>query len=158
MHISQTEESLKYFHRFKRVIINGKPWEVQMVDSLSTPGILEVALKETFSNTIKDDIEKAVQNTIEEKLPERDEYIPYIYGKSEVFPYDILEYEIKNYEDGEGTWCILNESKRNMIKLESLDNQKVRVTILTGKSGTFTLEYKDGSVTIAKLNITVKSL
>ena len=58
---SSTKVSIALFSRFKKVMINEQPWEVQAVDSISTPGILEVSLKETYSNTIETNIEKAVE-------------------------------------------------------------------------------------------------
>jgi hypothetical protein len=60
MYITQNEETLKYFHRFKKVMINNQPWEVQAVDSISTPGIMEISLKETYTNTIQNDIKNVI--------------------------------------------------------------------------------------------------
>jgi hypothetical protein len=50
---------LAFFQRFDRIIINGKPWEVQAYnESYSTSktagidsGIIRVALKETYTST-----------------------------------------------------------------------------------------------------------
>lgn len=158
MHIQQNEETLKYFRRFKKVMINGQPWEVQATDSISTPGIIEVSLKETYNNTIEVDIEKAVEEaTKKEVVKEQNTSEPYIYGSTEVCPYDVKHYEIKNYSGG--SWSIWNESRPNLVKLKNVSEQEVDLHIVTGKSGKFTLIYEsnEGKV-IDALDIQIKSL
>ena len=158
MYIQQNEETLKYFRRFKKVMINGQPWEVQATDNISTPGIIEVSLKETYNNTIEADIEKAVEEaTKKEVVKEQNTNEPYIYGATEVYPYDVKHYEIKNY--GGGSWSIWNESRPNLVKLKNISDKEVDLHIITGKSGKFTLVYEsnEGKV-IAALDIQIKSL
>ena len=41
-----------------KIKLNGKPWEVQAVDSISTEGIIEVALKETYQNSIQEAVDE----------------------------------------------------------------------------------------------------
>ena len=139
-------------------MINGQPWEVQATDSMSTPGIIEVSLKETYNNTIEVDIEKAVEEAIKkEVVKEQNTNEPYIYGAIEVYPYDIKHYEIKNYDGGH--WSIWNESRPNLVKLKNISNKEVDLHIITGKSGKFTLVYENNEGTvIAALDIQIESL
>ena len=51
IYITQNQETLDYFHRFSKIKLNGNTWEVQAIDTISTPGIIEVSLKEDFNNT-----------------------------------------------------------------------------------------------------------
>jgi len=59
LYITKDEDTLAYFQRFDRIIINGKPWEVQAYnENYSTSktgdfssGIIRVALKETYTST-----------------------------------------------------------------------------------------------------------
>jgi hypothetical protein len=59
LYITKDEDTLAYFQRFDRIIINGKPWEVQAYnENYSTSktagvdsGIIRVALKEAYVNT-----------------------------------------------------------------------------------------------------------
>ena len=140
MYITQNEETLKYFHRFKRVMINNQPWEVQSVDSLSTPGILEVALKETYNNSIETNIQKVIENvTKDDYVEESSSFETYVSGLTTVYPYDVKTYTLKNYSGKLGTWRVLNESKKNIVKLNPLNDNQVEVQIITGKSGNFTL-------------------
>lgn len=157
MYIQQNEETLKYFHRFKKVMINNQPWEVQVVDSISTPGILEISLKETYNNTIETNLEEVVNKAIQ-KIEVLEQEGAYIHGPITVYPYDTCIYEIKNYKDIQGFWTIQNESRKNMIKVISNDNQKIELSIITGKSGKFTLIYKTDEKIISSLDINIDSL
>lgn len=158
MYIQQNEETLKYFRRFKKVMINEQPWEVQATDSISTPGIIEVSLKETYNNTIEVNIEKAVEEaTKKEVVKEQNTNEPYIYGSTEVYPYDVKHYEIKNYSGG--SWSIWNESRPNIVKLKNISDNEIDLHIITGKSGKFTLVYESNEgKAIAALDIQIKSL
>lgn len=138
MMITANEDTIDYFNRFKVVYIQGKPWEVQVVDNISTPGIIEVALKETFSNTIETNIDLAVEqskNIVEEVEKEG----PYIAGPLEIYPYDVVTYNIKNAATA-GSWSIKNVSKKNLVEIVP-NGESVVVKVLTGKSGNFTLAY-----------------
>lgn len=157
MYLTKNKETLDYFHRFKKITINGRPWEVQVVDDMSTPGIIEIALKETFSNTPETDIDKAVKESINIDVIDIKEET-YIHGPSEVYPYDVKTYEIRNYESNGGSWFVENESRSKMISLTDKDSNKVTVNIVTGRSGSFTLVYKTNEQVVAALDIEIKSL
>lgn len=158
LYVTQNEETLEYFHRFSKININGQPWEIQAIDSISTPGIIEVALKETYKNTPQDDIDAAVAASIDvQKIDEKEE--TYIYGLSKVFPYDVVSYEIKNYNGKQGIWKITNESRKNLTKIKEIKENGVTIHIITGKSGSFTLVYEDeAGAAIAALDIKISSL
>lgn len=157
LYVTQNEETLKYFNRFKKVMINNQPWEVQAVDSISTPGIIEMTLKETYNNTIETNIEKAVQEAEKQvEVPEQENV--YIHGLDKVYPYDICKYEIRNYNGTAGTWSVKNMSRKNMVKILELMEGGVELSVITGKSGTFTLVYEADGTEVAALNITVGSL
>lgn len=156
MYITQNDETLKYFHRFKKVMINGQPWEVQTIDSVSTPGILEIALKETYNNTIENNIEKAVEEAQKKDIIEEKNGV-YIYGVENVYPYEVHTYELKNYVGG-GRWVITNESRKNLVKIKNSNYNSAEIFVITGKSGTFTLSYIENDHAVAELNINIGSL
>lgn len=157
--ISQNEETLKYFSRFKKIMINNKPWEVQAVDSISTPGIIEMTLKETFSNIIETNIDEAVKKAQEkEEIIDKNTNLPYILGKQKVYPYETYIYELKNY-NGEGHWVIERESRKNIVELVNVTKNSVKIQITTGRSGEFYLAYRDNKKNIVTdLSITIESL
>lgn len=150
MMITADEDTIDYFNRFKIVYIQGKPWEVQVVDNISTPGIIEVSLKETFSNTIETNIDLAVEQS-KDVVEEVEQEGAYIAGPLEIYPYDVVEYTVKNAAAA-GSWRIENASKKNLVELAP-NGESVTVKVLTGKSGSFTLVYD----TIAA-DIKIKSL
>lgn len=158
IYIQQNEETLKYFNRFKKIMIHGQPWEVQATDSISTPGIIEMTLKETYNNTIETNIDKAVEKALkQEEVKEENTHDPYIYGAKEVYPYDVKTYEIRNISGGR--WVARNETRSNSVKLKNQTEQSTDVYIITGKSGAFTLEYeKESGEILATLDIQIKSL
>jgi len=156
IYISQNEETLNYFYRFKKVLINDKPWEVQAMDSISTPGIIELTLKETYSNTVADDIEKAVEQATEESKIEEKEGV-YIFGRDIIYPYESHEYILKNHPGG-GRWMIKNESRSKLVKIESQSDNSIKLNVITGKSGFFTLAYLKNNIEIAFIQISIGSL
>ena len=116
------EDTLAFFKRFDRVIINGKPWEVQAYnENYSTSktkgmntGIIRVALKETYTTTdqfIKE--MDAAASAKEEEKTKQDELKtqPWIDGSSVARPYDKLMYQLKNVENiNSALWgCNLNQ-------------------------------------------------
>ena len=158
MYITRNDETLKYFSRFTRVIIDGKPWEVQVVDSISTPGILEISLKETYTNSIETNIDEVVQKAMEkEEVKEKNTLLPYIHGYSKVDPYENYTYTLKNHNGG-GRWLISNESRKNIAKLIQSDDLNAEVQIMTGKSGTFVLNYVAENNVVTTIDITIESL
>lgn len=146
--VPATEENLEFFHRFTKVKVNEKTWEVEAVDSYSIDGIIEMTLKEFFNNQFEEEESEDIPEIIE---PDNGE--PRIEGKDFVNPYDTgLVYNILNAENGE--WSISN-SKAKIVKV---DSNSVTLEITTGRSGQFHLIYKvEDKEPVVKV-ITVESL
>ena len=147
IYISNTKETNEFFHRFKKLKIKGKSFEVQAVDNLSTDGILTVYLKEDYTNDWAQ-VEKQ-QVLPEANLPIN---IVRIDGPLEVYPYDILEYSILNTKGG--TW-ILNS---NCAKILNQNELSVKIEITTGKSGDFDLVYAIDGMNDIVQNVKILSL
>ena len=156
VYIQKNEETEEYLKRFSKVKINNKNWEVQATDSMSLEGIIILAVKEDYSNTIEDELKK------EENAPDidinpddsfgDDEEI-YISGDTLVYPFDEKTYFIEG--TGGGIWQISNTKKAKILNQDSL---AVKIAITTGRSGNFELIYtKDGQEDIV-LPITIDSL
>lgn len=148
LYITNNEETRAFFHRFQKLTIHDKPWEVQIVDSISNDGLLMVALKETFSNELEDavrnkkqesdeQIEQTPDDPIFEDPAEEPEVIPQIEGPAEVYPYDKKKYTIKDADDG--YWIVSNE-KKAIIAHQS--KKTVTIDFITGRSGDVDLVYK----------------
>lgn len=99
MYITKDEKTEAFFHRFTVVKVNGKPWEVQAIDNMSSDGIIIMALKEWYQNSIAD--AKAEEDKEKEQPVIIKKGQPYIDGDSIVYPYQTKEYKIVNLEGGE---------------------------------------------------------
>lgn len=143
MYITKDAVTDNYFHRFAKVKIEGNTWEVQAVDRLSTPGILEVALKEDFNNDYED-AETQVQDLNTNSM---------IQGPAEVYPYETVTYTVKN----EGEWAVV--SSKAKIKIVEKTGTSIKLFIASGKSGNFTVSHSiPGEAIAAVATITIKSL
>ena len=150
MYITKDENTKNYFKRFQIVEINNQPWEVQAVDSLSTDGIVMVLLKEYYNNTIEKEIAEEKQELKEEVIIGKNE--PQIEGSTIVYPYDEVEYIIKNTNGG--VWEI-NTTKAAIV---NQTETAVLVAITTGRSGEFELKYKREGKDDIVLKVTIESL
>ena len=144
MYISKTQKTNEFFQRFKICKVQGKNWEVQAVDRISTEGILCVYLKEYYTNIYEEDIKQPP--TPDEPNPNP----PYISGPAEVYPFDIATYSIIGDNLELGTWSLSNKKARIIENR----GKEVVVEIITGKSGDVSLIYNDNII----FNIKILSL
>lgn len=54
IYIKNDENTKKYFKRFTRIKMDGHAWEVQVTDSISVPGIIELEVQEYYDNSIEE--------------------------------------------------------------------------------------------------------
>ena len=54
IYIKNDENTKKYFKRFTKIKLDGHTWEVQVTDSISVPGIIELEVQEYYDNSIAD--------------------------------------------------------------------------------------------------------
>jgi hypothetical protein len=148
MYITKDEFTLDYFERFKKIKIDDKPWEVQAVDTMSSMGIIEVALKETFSNTLEEEMKSAETET----NGNQEAGSPRILGDATVYPYETYTYTIDGLSSG--IWTIDN---MKLVKINYSNISQIEVSIKTGRSGNFTLSYTSGSQTV-ELPIVIESI
>ena len=135
IYITKNEDTLDYFKRFAIVPINGDNWEVQAVNKYRGDGIIEVVLKETFNNTIKD--EQKIEEQNKPTPPIETESI-YIAGDESVYPYETYDYLIQNTNEN-GKWMIDNSKK---VQIISQNSKEITLSIISGKSGRFNLIYQ----------------
>lgn len=157
LYITKDENTLAYFQRFDRVIINGKPWEIQAYNEHYTStkysdvdtGIIRVALKETYTGStqfIKESLDAAAQAEEAQAQYDAEHIDARIDGPSKVHPYDVIKYTAKNYSQSL-TWSI-SDSTLAKIKNVSSDGTIATVEILTGISNAegFDIKYGDDIV------------
>lgn len=98
----RNEKTVAAFERYKKFLFDGRCWEVQAPNSISTKNILEIAAEESYIDLATDDVERGIKDgKIEIKEdPSADSFI---IGSSFIKPYIEYEYSVdESY--GSGTW------------------------------------------------------
>ena len=157
LYITKDEDTLAYFQRFDRIIINGKPWQVQAYnDAYSTSkrgdyssGIIRVALKETYTSTdqfIKE-LKGAEVAQIQADLAYDAEHTQArIEGPTAAHPYDILIYRAKNYQQPQD-WYISDDS---LVKVLDYTEDTLRLEVISKKANKegFIVKYGQDSIQV----------
>ena len=151
LYITKDDETVDFFHRFQKVTINGRLWEVQMVNDITSETMLIIYLKETFINDMEDAAASASQETLPEPTETPSE-APAIKGSLTIYPFDTKIYTIENAENG--VWSLSN-TKARIVEQTS---QSVTIEITTAKSGSIDLIYKRENEEDIVQTITIKSL
>lgn len=149
LYITKDEDTLAYFQRFDRVLINGKSWEVQAYNdnyssSASNPdaGIIRVALKETYTST---DQQIREMNAADQSTDSM------IVGPDVLAPYDEVQFSVKGA--AAATWEV-DIADDNIISY-SIDNDVLNIVVLTTKAYRKGFDIKYGDL---KKHIVIKSL
>lgn len=137
IYIKNDENTKNYFKRFTRVKLDGHEWEVQVTDSITVPGIIELEVQEYYDNTIEE-LPKIRQNSEIEIDPK-----PTIIGETLVKPDTIVGYMIDaEYYSPDNEWSVTDNPR---VRIESIkDNGRIcEVRIYAGTVKPFTLQYGD---------------
>lgn len=136
IYIKNDANTKNYFKRFTRLKLDGHIWEVQVTDSISVPGILELEVQEYYDNSIEE------LPSITDNITDEDQ----IYGVTVVKPNTHVGYMVnpKNY-DPKATWKVLDNPR---VKIEDIyeDGRICSVYIAAGTVKPFTLQY--GNLTL----------
>lgn len=153
LYMPATEENIaKFKDRYATFMFDGKSWEVQVTDSISMEGVLQVIAIEHYVNETLDNIEEGIEDYFEvvPVLPETGtEYM--ILGNTFIKPLFDEEYTA---EELGGEWSILEPNRP--VKL-SQSGDKLKLTWTNMTSGQFTLQYKVNNEIYQKI-IAVESL
>ena len=167
LYITRDQDTVAFFDRFDRIIINGKPWQVQAYNENYTTsksgevnsGIIRVALKETYTGTnefIKQTLDAAAQVKEKQNQYDAEHTEARVAGPASVKPYSILTFVAKNF-DSKLRWSISN-TKLAKIRQISQDGMTATVQIVTGRSNKegFYINYGDSDET--KLHVIIESM
>lgn len=146
------EDTLKQFKRYSKFYLQNIAgservcWRVEAVDSISSPGILEVHALEHYANETEDDIENGiVGGLIEEvKNPNGEEVENAIIGETFIKPKTTNRY----YFNGSllAEWLV--KGKNLPLKVEKIDEYTLDIMWDSTYSGQFILSYGDYEKTI----------
>lgn len=175
LYITKDEDTLAFFQRFDRIIINGKPWEVQAYNQAystsktagTDTGIIRVALKETYTSAeqfVKESLDAAAQAKAEKDQYDATHTNAHIDGPTVVKPYDTLTFTAKNFEPQYDNnqneipmyWTLYGTTLAKIIKT-SIDGKTITVEVTTGTSNKkgFYVNYGDSEDT--RLHVVIES-
>jgi len=137
IYIKLTPKTREYFKRFTHIKVDNHIWEVQVTDSISVPGILELEVQEYYDNPIAElpEIKKENNDSV-------------IIGET-IVPQDteIGYYIPKEYIKNKYSWKVLNNPRVRLI--ETLNNGNMcKVKVYAGAVGTYTVQYGDYSLEV----------
>ena len=139
IYIKKDENTKKFFKRFTRIKIDGHTWEVQVTDSLTVDGIIELEIQEYYDNSIEElpEIKKATPDSIDT-----------ITGMTTVKQDTIVGYSIDPLFYSPGVeWKIIGNERVRIN--EVLENGRIcKVKIYPGAIKTFDLCYGDQKLTV----------
>lgn len=134
IYIKNDENTRDFFHRFTHIKLAGHTWEVQVTDSITVPGILELEIQEYYDNSIAE-------------LPSilKDETTPInvISGATTAKQNTIVGYAISNEAyDPKIRWEVKNNPRVKILE-EYEDGRMCKVKIYAGAVKTFDICYGD---------------
>lgn len=142
IYIKNTPKTKEFFKRFTHIKLDGHVWEVQVTDSISVPGIIELEIQEYYDNTI-------------EELPEIikvDKSFEPIVGQNSADQGEVLGFMIEPSFYKEGCSWKVENNERVRIQ-EILDNGRIcRVKVHPGAIRSFDIVYGTQRKTI-KINL-----
>lgn len=131
VYIRKDKNTLNFFHRFTKIEIEGMPWQVQVVDSVTVPGIIELEVQEYYSN-------------FAEKLPKVNRVEnDVIIGNTEVDQQDEVGYQIREaYYNKDYSWSIVDNPRVKILDVYQ-DGYTCKIKVYKGAVGSFTVRYGD---------------
>lgn len=153
MYIKKDRKTENFFHRFSKIELNNMPWEVQAIDSMSLEGVIIVALRETYQNSIEKELEKENEEC---DIIERDGVTPYINGPLEISPYDTIKYKVEKLSEEQltGEWKVTGK-KINILEENS---SYIIFQENSGHQGEIEIKYKRKGQADLLLSVKVNSL
>lgn len=134
--IKRDEHTLPFFKRFTRIKLAGHVWEVQVTDSITVPGIIELEIQEYYDNPIEElpEIRRAEEGIDSDET---------IVGLTTVKQDSLVGYAIANdHYDPEASWSVRGNAR---VKIEGIydDGRMCQVKVYPGAIRTFEVCYGD---------------
>ena len=138
------EDTLEYFKRYSKFYLNDTPicWRVEATDTISTPGIIEIAAVEYYANEQEDDIEKGLVGALIPVEKDPNPNFELIIGETFIKPRLTYSYEYIGNE--EGKWIV----ESNLPIKYTIDNKIITLTWEKSYSGQFVIKYGNSEKTL----------
>lgn len=132
--VPRTEATDNFFKRYTKFYLNGVCWQVEGIDSISMPGIIEVNAVEYYINTTEDDVVNGVVGEfVTEKIDPNAEDNK-IKGKTFIDPKTEEIYE--NIDESEYAWSV---DKKYPVSIQQINNKQIKLIWEANYSGQFEL-------------------
>lgn len=132
IYIKNNTKTKKFFKRFTHLKLDGHVWEVQVTDSISVPGILELEIQEYYDNSIAE----LPEIKLDQETP-----LNVIKGQTVVKQDSVIGYMIDNAAYDPNIEWEVKDNPRVQIE-EILDNGRIcKVKVHAGAVKTFRIYY-----------------
>lgn len=140
IYIKNDDNTKNHFARFTKLKLDGHTWEVQVTDSLSVPGVLELDVQEYYDNSIEE-LPEVLTNSSESSLN-------VISGDTVVKQDSVNGYAITNEAyDPSIEWEIKNNDRVKI--LETFENGRMcKVKVFPGAIKTYDVCYGEQFITV----------
>ena len=132
IYIKLTPQTREFFKRFTHIKVDNHIWEVQVTDSISVPGILELEVQEYYDNPIAElpEIKKETEDSVivGETIVSQDSEVGYYIPKS---------YLKKKYE-----WKVTGNPRVRILEILNNGNM-CKIKVFDGAVGNYTISYGD---------------
>lgn len=148
LYLPLNEDTKNYFKRYSKFYLQNDDtcWRVEAIDWISTPGILEVAAVEYYSNEFEDDIKNGIVDGLIEEIKDPNvESEKGIVGETFIKVKKSYKYKFIGYESHR--WELGSECPVK-IDIDPNDPRNVTITWTQGYSGQFDLYYGNYKKTI----------
>lgn len=130
IYIKNNKQTRNYFSRFRHIKIDGHTWEVQVTDSISTPGVLELEIQEYYDNQYEE-LPKVI------RVNDRTQIV----GKTLVKHDAEYGYQIPDEYFHEGwKWSIEGNKRVHIVELYR-DGRTCKIKVEDGAIGSFDVLY-----------------
>lgn len=136
IYIKNTPKTKEYFKRFTHLKIDGHMWEVQVTDSITVPGIIELEIQEYYDNT---PLELPVIQVKTEDYPRENGIV----GINKVKQNSIVGYEIQpEFYNPDAKWKVYGNDRVRLHNI--IDNGRMcEIRIFEGAIRNFFIQYGD---------------
>lgn len=139
IYIKLTPQTREFFERFTHIKVDGHIWEVQVTDSISVPGVLELEVQEYYDNPIAE---------LPEIINENAETTSTIIGETVVKQDTTVGYTINQSDVKRNAEWKVTGNDRVRLKEVLEDGRICKVRIYQGAIGTYTVSYGDMSLEV----------
>ena len=137
--IKNTPTTRAFFERFTHIKVDNHIWEVQVTDSISVPGILELEVQEYYDNPIAE-LPEIVRETEDESI---------IVGETVVKQDTTIGYYIPaEYVKSKYKWEVIGNPRVKITEIMSEGNI-CKVRVYDGAIGSYTVKYGDYSLDVS---------